>query len=63
MIMWIVTLAIKLIDRSMYYILVLTENKKRTGKIQWFCLWLYHNIKIWSNNALLDSILYNVQKT
>jgi hypothetical protein len=46
LIMWIVTLvAIKLIDRSMYYILVLTENK-RTGKIQWFCLWLYHNIKI-----------------
>jgi hypothetical protein len=38
LIMWIVTLvAIKLIDRSMYYILVLTENKKRTGKkIQWF---------------------------
>jgi hypothetical protein len=34
LIMWIVTLAIKLIDRSMYYILVLTENKKRTGKIQ-----------------------------
>jgi hypothetical protein len=33
LIMWIVTLvAIKLIDRSMYYILVLTENKKRTGK-------------------------------
>jgi hypothetical protein len=44
--MWIVTLvAIKLIDRSMYYILVLTENKKRTEKIQWFCLWFYH-IKI-----------------
>jgi hypothetical protein len=33
LIMWIVTLvAIKLIDRSMYYILVLTEKKKRTGK-------------------------------
>jgi hypothetical protein len=33
LIMWIVTLvAIKLIDRSMYYILVLTENKKRTEK-------------------------------
>jgi hypothetical protein len=63
LIMWIVTLvAIKLIDRSMYYILVLTEKKKELEKIQWFCLWLYHNIKIWSNNALLDSILYNVQK-
>jgi hypothetical protein len=62
--MWIVTLvAIKLIDRSMYYILVLTEKQKELEKIQWFCLWLYHNIKIWSNNALLDSILYNVQKT
>jgi hypothetical protein len=47
LIMWIVTLvAIKLIDRSMYYILVLTENKKELEKIQWFCLWLYHNIKI-----------------
>jgi hypothetical protein len=33
LIMWIVTLvAIKLIDRSMYYILVLTEKQKRTGK-------------------------------
>jgi hypothetical protein len=47
----------------MYYILVLTENKKRTGKNTVVLLWLYHNIKIWSNNALLDSILYNVQKT
>jgi hypothetical protein len=48
LIMWIVTLvAIKLIDRSMYYILVLTEKqKKELEKIQWFCLWLYHNIKI-----------------
>jgi hypothetical protein len=52
--------AIKLIDRSMYYILVLTE-KQKMEKIQWFCLWLYHNIKF-GNNALLDSILYNVQK-
>jgi hypothetical protein len=33
LIMWIVTLvAIKLIDRSMYYILVLTEKQKRTEK-------------------------------
>jgi hypothetical protein len=33
LIMWIVTLvAIKLIDRSMYYILVLTENKKELEK-------------------------------
>jgi hypothetical protein len=33
LIMWIVTLvAIKLIDRSMYYILVLTENKKKNWK-------------------------------
>jgi hypothetical protein len=48
LIMWIVTLvAIKLIDRSMYYILVLTEKQKNWKKIQWFCLWLYHNIKIW----------------
>jgi hypothetical protein len=37
LIMWIVTLvAIKLIDRSMYYILVLTENKKRTEKYSGF---------------------------
>jgi hypothetical protein len=28
LIMWIVTVAIKLIDRSMYYILVLTEKQK-----------------------------------
>jgi hypothetical protein len=34
LIMWIVTLvAIKLIDRSMYYILVLTEQKKNWKKI------------------------------
>jgi hypothetical protein len=32
LIMWIVTLAIKLIDRSMYYILVLAENKKNWKK-------------------------------
>jgi hypothetical protein len=38
LIMWIVTLVFKLIDRSMYYILVPTENK-RTGKIQFF-VWL-----------------------
>jgi hypothetical protein len=44
----------------MYYILVLTENK-RTGK-NIVGLYGYHNIKIWSNNALLDSILHNVQK-
>jgi hypothetical protein len=37
LIMWIVTLAIKLIDRSMYYILVLTENK-RTGKNTVVCM-------------------------
>jgi hypothetical protein len=61
--MWIVTLvAIKLIDRSMYYILVLTENKKKNWKNTVVLLMAYHNIKIWSNNALLDSILYNVQK-
>jgi hypothetical protein len=47
LIMWIVTLvAIKLIDRSMYYILVLTENKKELEKYSGFVLWLYHNIKI-----------------
>jgi hypothetical protein len=33
LIMWIVTLvAIKLIDRSMYYILVLTEKQKKNWK-------------------------------
>jgi hypothetical protein len=37
LIMWIVTLvAIKLIDRSMYYILVLTENKKELEKYSGF---------------------------
>jgi hypothetical protein len=46
----------------MYYILVLTENKKELEKIQWFCLFTIY-IKIWSNNALLDSILYNQKKT
>jgi hypothetical protein len=54
--MWIVTLvAIKLIDRSMYYILVLTEKQKNWKKYSGFIMAL-------SNNALLDSILYNVQK-
>jgi hypothetical protein len=56
-----VTLVAIKIDRSIIYILVLTEKQKKLEKIQWFCLWLYHN-NYWSNNALLDSILYNVQK-
>jgi hypothetical protein len=43
----------------MYYILVLTEKQKKNWKNT--VVLLYHNIKIWSNNALLDSILYNVQ--
>jgi hypothetical protein len=37
LIMWIVTLvAIKLIDRSMYYILLTEKQKKELEKIQWF---------------------------
>jgi hypothetical protein len=37
LIMWIVTLvAIKLIDRSMYYILVLTEKQKNWKKYSGF---------------------------
>jgi hypothetical protein len=39
LIMWIVTLvAIKLIDRSMYYILVLTEKQKELEKYSGFAL-------------------------
>jgi hypothetical protein len=46
----------------MYYILVLTEKQKKNWKKYSGFAYGFTIILKWSNNALLDSILYNVQK-